>query len=88
MFSVNVVDGLEVFTDPYAELFWLETRRQNQDIVTYTEGPLQVTAVVDGIDWIPHKRRDNWENGYEGDLVLNLKTIGQYTYSPSNLSSL
>jgi hypothetical protein len=88
MFSVNVVDGLEVFTDPYAELYWLETRRQNQDIVTYTEGPLQVTAVVDGLDWIPHKRRDNWENGYEGDLVLNLKTIGAYTYNPSNINSL
>ena len=88
MFSVNVVDGLEVFTDPYAELYWLETRRQNQDIVTYTEGPLQVTAVVDALDWIPHKRRDNWENGYEGDLVLNLKTIGQYTYNPSNINSL
>ena len=82
MFSVNVVDGLEVYSDPYGEFNWLETRRQNQDIITYTEGALSVTAVVEGMDWIPHKRRDNFENGFEGDLVLTLKTIGNYNYNP------
>ena len=80
--SVNVVDGLEVFIDPYQEYIWLEQRRQNQDIIKYTEGPLSVTAVVDTLDWIPNKRRDNFENGYEGDLVVALKTIGQFAYNP------
>jgi len=82
LFSVNVVDGLEVYSDPYGEFNWLETRRQNQDIITYTEGALSVTAIVEGMDWIPHKRRDNFENGFEGDLVLTLKTIGTYNYNP------
>jgi hypothetical protein len=81
LFSVNVIDGLEVYSDPYTEFIWLETRRQNQDILTYQEGPMTVTCVVDGIDWIPHKRRDVWENGFEGDLVVSLKTIGQYQYT-------
>jgi len=82
LFSVAVVDGLEIYQDPYAEFYWLEQRRQNADIITYTEGPLSSTAVIDSLDWIPHKRRDNFENGYEGDLVISMKTIGQYSYNP------
>jgi hypothetical protein len=89
LFSVNVIDGLEVYADPYTEFLWLETRRQNQDILTYQEGPMTVTCVVEQIDWIPHKRRDVWENGFEGDLVLTLKTIGQYQYtSPATAAEL
>lgn len=81
LFQVNEVDGQELYVDPYDNFTWLETRRQNQDLLTYQEGPLSVTAVIDGIDWIPHKRRDTYQNGFEGDLVLSLKTISTYSYS-------
>lgn len=83
LFSVNEVDGGENYFDPYFYFTWLENLRQTQDLVTYTEGPLSVTAVIDSIDWIPHKRRDTYNNGFEGDLVLDLKTIGAYNYATS-----
>ena len=86
LFSVNVVSGMEIFTDPYDNFNWLEQLRQSQNLVTYTEGPLSATCIIEGMDWIPHKRRDNYENGFEGDCVLTLKTIGQYVYaSPSTV---
>jgi len=83
LFSVSVVDGMEIFTDPYDNFIWLENRRQNQEILTYQEGPLSVTCVIESIDWLPHKRRDNYENGFEGDCVVTLKTISPYTYTPA-----
>ena len=82
LFSVNVVDGMEVYTDPYDNFIWLENRRQNQEILTYQEGPLSVTCVIEALDWLPHKRRDNYENGFEGDCVVTLKTISPYSYTP------
>jgi hypothetical protein len=82
LFSVNVVDGLEAFVDPYDSFNWLENRRQSQEIMTYQEGPLSVQCVIDGLDWLPHKRRGNYENGFEGDCVIYLKTIAPYNYQP------
>ena len=82
LFSVSVVDGMEVFVDPYDNFIWLENRRQNQEILTYQEGPLSVTCVIEALDWFPHKRRDNYENGFEGDCVVTLKTISPYSYTP------
>ena len=82
LFSVSVVDGMEVFVDPYDNFIWLENRRQNQEILTYQEGPLSVTCVIEALDWLPHKRRDNYENGFEGDCVVTLKTISPYSYTP------
>ncbi len=82
MFSVDVVDGQEVYIDPYDNFYWLESLRQAQNLVTYQEGPLSTNiAVVESLDWIPHKRRDNYENGYEGDIVVTLKTLGPYSYT-------
>jgi hypothetical protein len=82
LYSVNVVDGMEVFMDPYDNFIWLEQRRQNQEILTYQEGPLSVTCIIEALDWLPHKRRDNYENGFEGDCVVTLKTISPYSYTP------
>jgi hypothetical protein len=78
LFSVNVVDGLEQFVDPYRSFYYLENLRQTQQIVTYQEGPLTANVIIDALDWLPHKRRDNYENGFEGDCVVTLKTIGGY----------
>ena len=79
--SVDVVDGMEVFIDPYDNFSWLENLRQIQDVVTYTEGPISAPCVIETLDWIPHKRRDNYENGFEGDCVVMFKTLSPYTYT-------
>lgn len=83
LFSVNVVDGIEVYADPYETLAWLDGLRRNQTIVLYQEGPLTTNAIIDVIDWLPHKRRDVYQNGFEGDCVIYLKTIGGYAYNPA-----
>ena len=79
--SVDVVDGMEVFIDPYDNFTWLENLRQIQDVVTYTEGPISAPCIIETLDWIPHKRRDNYENGFEGDCVVMFKTLAPYTYT-------
>jgi hypothetical protein len=82
--SVAVVDGEEVYIDPYDNFYWLESLRQAQNLVVYTEGPLSASiAIVESLDWIPHKRRDNYENGFEGDCVITIKTLGPYSYTPT-----
>jgi hypothetical protein len=82
LFSVAVVDGSETYVDPYDNFTWLENLRQKQSVVTYQEGPLSVSAIVLSIDWLPHKRRDNYENGFEGDCVVTFKTVDKYKYTP------
>jgi len=85
LFSVDVVDGVEVYMDPYDNFYWLESLRQSQNLVTYQEGPLSASiAIIESLDWIPHKRRDNYENGYEGDCVVTIKTLGPYSYNKPN----
>jgi len=85
LFSVAMVGGEEVYIDPYDNFYWLESLRQSQNLVIYTEGPLSASiSIVESLDWIPHKRRDNYENGYEGDCVISIKTLGPYIYTPQN----
>ena len=84
LFSVNSVDGYETFVDPYALYMELDNLRRNQTIVTYQEGSLTANVVVVAIDWLPHKRRGGYENGFEGDAVVTLNTIGGYTYTSTN----
>lgn len=73
-----VVDGKEVAQDSDSEYVWLDTRRLNQDIVTYTEGALSVLCTVVELDRIPHKLQDTYEGGFEGDCVIYLKTVAPY----------
>ena len=82
LFSIQVVDGMEVYSDPYKEFKWLEDLRTTQTPITYTEGPLSALGVIDLLDLIPHKRRDNFENGFEGDCVISIKTLAPYQYNP------
>lgn len=78
LFSVNVVDGMEVFTDPYEAYMYLENLRYTQQITTYQEGSLTASVIVEDLDFLPHKRRGGYESGFEGDCVVTLKTIGGY----------
>jgi hypothetical protein len=82
LFSVNMVDGMEVYVDPYETITWLDQLRRAQTIVEYQEGPLTTKAIIDVVDWLPHKLRGFYENGFEGDCVIYLKTIGGYVYNP------
>ena len=81
LFSVNRIDGEEMYTDPYEELVFLDNLRRDQAIITYQEGNITVPVIIDALDWLPHKRRDNYENGFEGDCVVFMKTVGRYVYN-------
>lgn len=79
---VNMVDGMETYADPYEQFMFLEDLRQSQAIVTYQESTLTASVIVDSLEWSPFKRQGNYEGGFEGDLVVTLKTIGGYnTYT-------
>jgi hypothetical protein len=67
--------GQDAFYDPYVEKAFLENLRRTQTVVEYVEGPYSTLAVVDEIDWLPFKERDQDVNGgYQGDCIVYLKT--------------
>lgn len=78
MHIVNVVDGLETYADPYEQFMFLENLRENQTIVQYQESTLTANVVIDTLEWLPFKRQGNYEGGFEGDLLVTMKTIGGY----------
>ncbi len=78
----NDIEGAVDFSDPYGDYAYLENLRLGQTIVTYKEGSAaagatQFTAqvVVNELYWMPHKKRENADGGYEGVLVVTLKSI-------------
>jgi hypothetical protein len=84
-FTVNSVNGYESGNDPYENFTYLENLRVSQAITTYQEGSLLANVIVEGLDWQPHKRRGDYKNGFEGDCVVTLKTIGGYQpYVPAS----
>ena len=79
----NNLSGFQVeFSDPYENFWYLQQLLQNQTIVPYVEGPLSANVVVQELDWLPAKLQDNYEQGFIGDCVIYLKTIGGYQYNP------
>jgi hypothetical protein len=85
-FQVDQTDGIETYTDPYENFIWLESRRQAQTLMTYTEGPLSVMCVISLMDWLPEHARDTYENGFIGDMVVTLTTLAEYVYTPTATS--
>lgn len=85
-FDVNIADGGEKFDDPYEAFIWFENKRQTQEVLTYIEGPLRVMGVITLSDWLPHKMRDTYEGGYQGDQVLTFQTLGLYEYVKAETS--
>jgi len=76
MWDVEEIYGQDYWFDPYAEKAFLESLRTTQTIFTYVEGPYSAQCVVDEIDWLPQKRRDAVvEGGFEGNLIVYLKTV-------------
>jgi hypothetical protein len=83
-FGRNNLSGFQVeFSDPYENFWYLQQLLQNQTIVPYVEGPLSANVVVQELDWLPSKLQDNYEQGFVGDCVIYLKTIGGYQYNPT-----
>lgn len=69
------LNGYDRFTDPYVEKAFLENLRRTQTVVQYVEGPYSTQAVIDEIDWLPTKQRDqDPQGGYQGDCIVYLKT--------------
>jgi len=81
---VNVVDGMETYADPYEIFMYLEDLRTSQSIIIYQEGTLTADVVVQSLDWQPHKRQGNYENGYEGNIIVTMQTIGGYNPYPGS----
>lgn len=82
LYTENLVNDAPDFTDPYGDYAYLENLRLAQTIVDYKEGSALAGAtqfaakvVVNELYWMPHKERDNADGGYEGDLVVTLKSI-------------
>lgn len=67
--------------DPYAELAFLQSKRQSQEIVKYVEGPFTATVIITTLDWIPYGEQGNAGNrrGYNGTLVVYMKTFPSTT---------
>jgi hypothetical protein len=76
------LSGAQVeYSDPYDNYAYLLQLLQSQSIVQYREGPLTANVVVSELDWLPHKVADNYEQGFVGDCVIYLKTIGGIQYT-------
>jgi hypothetical protein len=81
-YTTNDIDGMPDFSDPYGDYAYLENLRLAQTIVTYKEAPgeagsaaFTATVVVNEIYWMPQKKRDTADGGYEGVFVVTLKSI-------------
>jgi hypothetical protein len=82
MFYKDVLSGQQVqHRDPYDNFWYLQQLLQSQTIVQYKEGPLSANVIVEAMDWLPHKLTDDYNQGFVGDCVVTLKTIGGYQYN-------
>jgi len=69
------LNGQDRFVDPYAEKAFLENLRRTQTVITYVEGPYSTLGVIDEIDFLPTKQRDqDTSGGYEGDCIVYIKS--------------
>ena len=82
LFDVVDVNGIIYSYDPYAEYLYLDNLRRSSQIVQYLEGPLSADVMIDNLRWQPMERRDNFEGGYRGNLVVTMKTLNGFTYNP------
>ena len=81
MWRVDENDGEEYYRAVASEYVWLETRRDNADVILYTEGELTVVGVITDLDKIPHEKIGTYEGGFEGDIVCTIRTLGLWTYT-------
>lgn len=80
LYVQNEANGDLDFSDPYGDYAYLENLRLSQEIIEYKEAStigtqFTATCVVQELYWMPQQKRDNADGGYEGDLVVTLKSI-------------
>ena len=76
------VNGTIYTYDPYVEYLYLDNIRRQTRTIAYTEGPLYADVLIDDLTWLPSERRDNFQGGYRGNLVVSMKTVNGFTYNP------
>jgi hypothetical protein len=76
------VNGTIYTYDPYVEYLYLDNIRRQTQTIAYTEGPLYADVLIDDLTWLPTERRDNFQGGYRGNLVVTMKTVNGFTYNP------
>jgi len=76
------VNGTIYTYDPYVEYLYLDSIRRQTRTIAYTEGPLYADVLIDDLTWLPSERRDNFQGGYRGNLVVSMKTVNGFTYNP------
>ena len=75
LYDPTEVDGQQRAIDPYEEYAFLEDLRQKQIVVQYVEGTYTANVTVDLLHWMPERRRNLYQGGYHGDLIVTLKTV-------------
>jgi hypothetical protein len=72
----------ESYNDPYGDYAWLENLRLGQIPLLYQEGGAEdgatqysAVVVITEVDWLPYKERDTPDSGFEGDLILYVKSL-------------
>ena len=76
------VNGIDYTYDPYEEYLYIDNLRRNQSIVFYQEGPISADVIITDVRWVPYERRDNFQGGYRGNLIVKMKTINGFTLNP------
>ena len=82
LFASNEMEGVIDFSAVYEDYSYLENLRLSQEVITYQEGyavngldNFTATCVVNELYWMPQQRRDTADGGYEGVLVVTLKSL-------------
>ena len=82
LYRQNLINGSEYAFDPYAEYIYLDNIRRNQSLVTYVEGPMSAHVIIDNLYWMPQQRQDIYTGGFQGDLIVSMKTVGGFLVTP------
>ncbi|NBS73932.1 MAG: hypothetical protein EBS66_10690 [Betaproteobacteria bacterium] len=76
------VNGIDYSYDPYEEYMYIDSLRRSQQIISYLEGPISADVIITDCRWVPYERRDNFQGGYRGNLIVKMKTINGFTLDP------
>jgi hypothetical protein len=62
--------------DPYAEYEYLESIRQNQQVIQYVEGPFMRNVIIKSLDWLPNLEQVGGPySGYHAYLIVYMESL-------------
>ncbi len=68
--------GLAQPFSPYQEYAFLENLRQNQQVITYVEGPFMKNGIIQQLDWLPNLQQAGGANsGFNANLIVYILTL-------------